>query len=192
MSVQLTQDPADAWAWVVKTGAKIDADGSPRAYGPNNSGLDYNANGGPPHAPYGYELNPATGYPFVQGEDAPAYSAETKGFYVSATTYERRKYPRNDPRRYLNSEREVFVVVTGAFRRHVPGIVIGGKCVVRYNGREVSAVMGDVGPDFGEMSIACAAALGIDADARHGGVTEGVEYRFYPGVAAPGYELQAA
>jgi len=35
-------------AFVYKAGMEIDADGSPRAYGPNNSGIDHTANGGDP------------------------------------------------------------------------------------------------------------------------------------------------
>jgi hypothetical protein len=66
-------DPSDA-AWVVTAGFAIDCDGSPRCYGPDDTGLDYTANGGPADAPYGYELNPATGKPFIQGLDAPAYA----------------------------------------------------------------------------------------------------------------------
>ncbi len=170
-------------------GFQIDADGSPRAYGPDNTGLDFNANGGPITAPYGYELNPKTGKPFIQGVDAPLFNETTRGFYVSATTYERKQFAANDPRRYLNSETERFGVVTGYFRKHVPGIVLGCKMLVRFNGKEAIAVAGDIGPSFGEGSIALAEALGIPSNARHGGVDNGVEWRTYPGVVCPGYEL---
>lgn len=173
-------------------GLAIDADGSPRAYGPNDTGLDYNANAGPPNAPYGYELNPHTGRPFIQGEDAPAFSDTTRGFYVSSTTYQRREYAANDPMRYLNSETEVFIVVPGSFRKHVQGIVIGCRAEIEYQGRFIKAVAGDVGPAWGEASIAAAKALGINADPRHGGTSSGVTIRVYPGQPAEGYELQPA
>ncbi len=179
-------------SWVFHGGMMIDADGSPRAYGPNNTGLEYNANGGPAHAPYGYELNHATGKPFVQGDDAPAARDDTVGFYVSATTYENREFAANDPHRYLDSEHVRYVVVPSSFRRHVPGVVLGCKCLVTYGGQTVEAVVGDIGPDFGEASIATANALGIQSNPRHGGIGSGVEYRFYPGVAAEGFVLKPA
>lgn len=176
-------------AWVAKAGFAIDCDGSPRCYGPNNTGLDFTANGGPVDAPYGYELNPVTGKPFIQGLDAPAYSETTRGMYVSATTYERKEFPANDCRRYLDSETVLFGVFTGYFRKHVKGIVLGCTMLVRYNGLEAVAVAGDQGPRFGEGSIALAKALGIPSNPRHGGVGSGVEWRIYPGVACPGFSL---
>lgn len=191
MSNTLTFDESDG-AWVITTGFAIDADGSPRCYGPNDTGLDYAKNGGPEDDPYGYELNPKTGKPFIQGLDAPAYSEATRGMYVSATTYQRKEYPPNDCRRYLNSEEVIFGVVPGSFRKHVPGIVIGCKMLVTYSGLPIIAVAGDVGPRFGEGSIALAKALGIPSNPRHGGVGSGVEWRTYPGIAAPGFVLQPA
>lgn len=186
--IPVHQDQKDG-AWVAVTGMRIDADGSPRAYGPNNIGLEYNANGGPAHAPYGYELNHTTGKPYIQGQDAPAANLSTEGFYVSATTYENREFATNDPHRYLDSEKVRYVVVPSSFRRHVPGIVLGCKCLVTFNHQTVEAVVGDIGPDFGEASIATADALGIQSDPRHGGIGFGVEYRFYPGIAAEGFRL---
>lgn len=179
-------------AWVWTGGLAVDGDGSPRCYGPNDTGLDYTANGGPLSAPYGYLLNPATGKPFVQGEDAPAFSDATRGFYVSSTTYQRRQYAANDPMRYLNSETELFGVVPGGFRLHVPGVVIGCLMKIRYKGKEAICAAGDVGPKFGEGSMAVASFLGIPSSPRNGGVDSGIEIRTYPGQAAPGYELQPA
>lgn len=180
-------------SWTVIAPMAIDCDGSPHAYNPHDTGLDALANGGPVHDPYGYELNPRTGLAYIQGVDAPAYDESSHGFYVSATTYGRKEYPHNDPRRYLNSEIEPFIVVPGSFRRNVPGIVMGCRAVVRYKGRECEAVVGDIGPRFGEASIAVAKALGIDSNGRRGGVdAPEVTYIVWPGVAAKGYELQPA
>ncbi len=177
-------------AYVIHAGMAIDADGSPRAYNKANSGLDDLLNAGPLNAPYGYELNPATGHPFVQGLDAPAYSADTQGFYVSSTSYQRREYPANDPSRYLNSETELYIVATRSFRRHIPGVVLGCRATVTYRGQSVTAIVGDIGPDFGEASVAVAKALGINSNARTGGCAHGVEYRIYPGQTVAGYQLQ--
>ncbi len=186
-----TFNPKDG-SWTVIADMKIDCDGSPHCYNAHDTGLDALANGGPREAPYGYELNPHTGHPYVQGVDAPAYDATSHGFYVSATTYERREYPANDPHRYLNSETERFIVVPSSFRRHVPGIVLGCRATVKFRGRECPAVVGDIGPRFGEASIAVAAALGIDTNGRHGGTDEEVTYTIWPGVAAEGYQLHPA
>ncbi len=180
-------------SYTVRAPMAIDCDGSPHAYHPDDkSGLDALANGGPRDDPYGYEVNPHTGKPYIQGQDAPAFDESSKGFFVSATTYGRKQYAHNDPMRYLNSETERFVVVPGSFRRHVPGVVLGCRAVVSFNGQECEAVVGDIGPRFGEASIAVAKALGIDHNGRHGGTDRLVTYRVYPGIPAPGYELQPA
>lgn len=180
-------------SYTVQAPMAIDCDGSPHAYHPDDhSGLDALANGGPRNDPYGYEMNPHTGRPYIQGEDAPAYDDSSRGFYVSATTYQRRKFAANDPRRYLNSEKELFIVVPGSFRKHIPGIVLGCKAIVAFRGKSCDAVVGDIGPRFGEASIAVAAALGIDTNGRNGGTEEMVKYTIFPGVAAEGYELQPA
>ncbi len=174
-------------------GMSIDCDGSPHAYHPDDkSGLDALANGGPKDDPYGYLLNPATKKPYIQGQDAPAFDDSSKGFYVSATTYERKEFPANDPRRYLNSETERFIVVPSKFRREAKGAVLGCKATVEYKGNVIETVVGDIGPRFGEASIAVARGLGINASGRHGGTDDGVTYRIYPGIAAEGYELHPA
>lgn len=181
-------------SWLVSNAPMaIDCDGSPHAYHPDNhSGLDDLRNGGPADDPYGYELNPQTGKPFIQGVDAPAFDDSSRGFYVSSTTHQRPEFAGNDPMRYLDSETESFIVVPGSFRRHVAGIVIGCKAEATYRGKTVEAVVGDIGPSFGEASIACAKALGINPDGRTGGVSNGVTYRIWPGIPADGYELQRA
>ena len=48
----------------------IDADGSPRAYGPNNSGLDYTANAGYPGNWWAL-VTDASGNPILQGAADP-------------------------------------------------------------------------------------------------------------------------
>ena len=174
----------------------IDADGSPRAYHPPvagalNPGLDYLANAGSPDNWWGIACDDE-GKPYIQGVNAPVYDASTAGFYVSTTTYERKQLAHNDPRRYLNSEKELFVVVPASFRKTVPGIVIGSLCIVRFAGKEARGISGDTGPRFGEASIAMADELGIDSNAKRGGVVSGVEYDFFPGTVVDGYELQAA
>jgi hypothetical protein len=75
------------------------------------------------------------------------------------------------------------------------GIVRGCMARVSYQGTSVDCVVADRGPKnlAGELSIAAAMQLGIPASPRHGGVdTPQVLYELWPGIPAPGYELQPA
>lgn len=176
-------------------GLTIDADGSPRAYGPNNSGLDLTANAGHPGNWWGIVVGD-DGKPIVQGPQAPC-----PGMYVSKTSYEHRRFFERDPRRYVDSEKVPFVVLPHHLRKKVPPIVLGCLAKVHNtrNGLRCVAVVADFGPadHLGEGSIALAKALGINADARHGGTDEAiVDYQIFPGVpafvAGETFNLQAA
>lgn len=165
------------------TGARIDADGSPRAYGPKNSGLDYTANAGKPGNWYGIATD-KKGNPIVQGKADPF-----PGMYVSTTAYVHEGFGAGNPRRYLDSEKVPYVVIPGKLRKQVPGIVLG--CLARVTntqtGETVEAVVGDVGPSnkIGEVSIALADALGIPSGARNGGISKPViTYEVFPGQVA--------
>lgn len=59
--------------------------------------------------------------------------------------------------------------------------LLGDLAVVEYNGKRVTAMVGDIGPRFGEGSVALAEALGINSDGVKGGVEKGVTYTIYPG-----------
>src|ERR1700741_4332178 len=59
----------------------IDADGSPRAYGPNNSGLDYTANAGSTGNWYGVVADASGQNPIQQTASDPY-----PGMYVSTTS----------------------------------------------------------------------------------------------------------
>lgn len=174
------------------TGLTVDADGSPHAYAPPHlKGLDYLANAGHPGNWWGIATN-SKGEPFVQGQGDPA-----PGYYVSTTSYARKEFEKFNPRRYLDSETECFIVVPAFLRMRVKGIVLGCRAIVidRRTGQLVPAVVGDFGPatHLGEASIAVARAFEIDCDPKHGGTDEArFIYKFYPGIPADGYELQAA
>jgi hypothetical protein len=177
------------------SGMQIDADGSPRAYGPNNSGLDYTANAGEPGNWYGI-VTDENGHPIIQGPNDPC-----PGFYVSPTTYVRKQFKESDPKRYLNSEKIEYVVIPGKLRKMIPPVCIGCHVVATNlrTGKQVIAVCGDTGPNdkIGEGSIALALALGLNPDARHGGTDEHIiKFELYPGVPATleneTFELQAA
>lgn len=172
-------------------GATIDGDGGFRTYcpaGASTQGLDYLANAGGPGNWFGV-VTGVDGEPVVQRDGDPF-----PGCYVSSTTYQRREFHPANPRRYLDSETELFTVVPGPVRMMVRPIVIGCLAVVSYGGRGRIAVVGDSGPasHLGEVSIALAKALGIPSSPKNGGVDSGVSYKLFPGIPCPGYELQPA
>jgi len=165
--------------WVC--GAAIDADGSPRAYGPNNTGLDWTANAGGSCNWYGVATN-KDGEPIVQGADDPY-----PGMYVSTTAYTHPGISADDPRRYLDSEKVPYVVIPGKLRKQVPGVVLGCKAEVTNmrTGVCVTAIIGDVGPSnkIGEISIRLAQALGIPSGPKKGGTTQlMLSYQVFPGI----------
>lgn len=172
-------------------GATIDGDGGFRTYCPPGAptqGLDYLANAGGPGNWYGV-VTDIGGDPVVQKPDDPF-----PGCYVSATTYQRKEFGAFDPRRYLDSETELFTVVPGPVRHMVGPVVMGCLAIVSYKGKSRVAVVGDSGPasHLGEISIALARELGIPSSPKDGGISAGVSYKMFPGIAAPGYELQPA
>ena len=165
------------------SGANIDADGSPRAYGPNNTGLDWAANAGAPGNWYGVATD-EHGKPVIQGPDDPY-----PGMYVSTTAYERSAFDPHNPRRYLDSEAVPYVVIPGKLRKQVPGVVLGCKVKVTNIKTNVAidAVIGDVGPSnkIGEISIKAAELLGIPSGPKAGGTFQPILfYEVFPGVPA--------
>lgn len=172
-----------------RAGMSIDADGGRRTYAPKGSGLpalDYLANAGYPGNWYGLVTD-------VNGDPVIAPS----GYYVSPTTYARKGFRREDPNRYLDPEHEFFAVFPGPLRRAVRPVLLGCKVIVRdlATGNEKDGVAGDAGParHLGEASIAYAEFFGIPSSPKTGGTDEKrFLYTFYPGIPAPGYELQPA
>jgi hypothetical protein len=164
----------------------INGDGSPHAYHPaphTEVGLDALANAG--HAGHWFGIvTDRVGQPFIQTAADPA-----PGFYVSSTSYQRPEFPKNNPRRYLDSEKIPFIVVEDYIRRRAKGIVLGCRARVTNlrNGQSVDCVVGDMGPlkKIGELSIACAAAIGIPSNPRNGGTDDAIlRYELWPDVPA--------
>lgn len=173
-------------------GMTIDADGSPRAYGPDNKGLDYTENAGHPGNWWGVVTR--NGRPVIQSgldEGQPC-----KGMYISTTSLQNAYEGLYDVRRYVNSEEVPFIVVPGFLRKRLPGIVMGCRAEVRYagNNRVVECVVADSGPatHLGEGSIKLAKQLNIPSSARSGGLDKQlITYKFWPGVVSKfGYRLQ--
>ena len=174
----------------------IDADGSPRCYGPAGTRpLDALANAGRPGNWWGIATfnGEPDGRPIVQGPGDPY-----PGYYVSTTAYKVPGFENGDPRRELDSENVIFVVAPRQLVRAVAGIVVGCKASVldTFTGKRVEGVCGDIGPatHLGEASMATAAGLGLPSDPRHGGSGEHTRflYEFTPGVPAAGFQLQGS
>ena len=181
--------------------ADIDADGAngqnggPAAYKVDNSGTELLANGG---------------MKILQGKVVCAHSwardivildsdNEPKvfpgGIIASITWYRHPGKLQSDPTAYVDAETVPYVVVPPLIIQKTAGIVRGCKARVTWHGRSVDCVVADRGPSrkIGELSIAAARALGLPSSPRSGGIEQPeVQYELWPGVAAPGYVLQAA
>jgi hypothetical protein len=159
----------------------IDADGSPHAYNPHDTGLDALACAGHPGNWWGV-VTDRHGVPVVQGPMDPA-----PGYYISPTAYQRAGFADNDTRKYLDAETIPFIVIEGFIRKRCKGIALGCRARVTYMGVSVEAMVGDIGPLYkiGEGSIALARALGINSSPRSGGIgAHIVQYELWPGTPA--------
>lgn len=178
-----------------RCGLVIDADGSPRAYHPDDhSGLDHLGNAmknwkkrkkqreeGKPVEPIrwcGVVTDDGTehGTPVIQGPSDPA-----PGFYVSPSALEDRQYAKTDPRRYVDAAQVPYVSIPPDLESQ--GVRLGDFATVGHNGKYVSAIVADVGPRhyIGEGSVALAKALGVPHSPRGGGAAHGVTWILYPG-----------
>lgn len=167
----------------------VDADGAPDAYHPDDAGLDALGNAGKPGSWWGLACDDA-GTPYIQSSDDPC-----PGYYVSTTALCDRRYPRHDPRRYVDATRIPYIVLPGNLKSliDVEGLHKGdlaAVCRVEDPTTVVFAIYADVGPKWrpghepGEGSIALARALGhepcIDGRVKRG-VASGVFYVVFPG-----------
>ena len=159
----------------------IDADGSPRAYGPNNSGLDYTANAGSTGNWWGVVVD-NNGDPIIQGSGDPY-----PGMYVSTTSLVNSAYASTNPLRYVNSEAVPFFVLPSAVSTY--GIFKGDIAFV-YNTvtkKGCYAIYADAGPagSLGEGSIYLATKLGVNPNPRNGGTSSGIiDYIIFPNSGA--------
>ena len=124
------------------------------------------------------------GHPFVQQPNDPA-----PGAYVSTTAYVDTSKRVSDPHRYLDAAGVPFIVVPRLFIREVPGTVMGCYCEVEYQGEVVGAMVGDVGPDFGEFSLFLCKQFDPDASCHGTSINRGVTVRVYPGKQFKDYRL---
>lgn len=176
--VHIYSTPGDPPAFIYRAGLAIDADGSPNCYGPNNSGLDYTANGGEVGGDWWGGPVDSSGNPCIQQVYDPS-----PGMYVSGTAHIDPAYPENSQYRYMDSERIPFFVLPG---QHSNKAKLGDVGLV-YNdktGDNCYAIYGDVGPSakIGEGSIRLAEALKLNADPKAGGTeSKHIVYVVFPG-----------
>jgi hypothetical protein len=182
-------------------GATIDGDGAsgqfggPPCYAPasyRGPTLDILANAGSPGNWYGV-VTDNSGTPVIQGPNDPC-----PGAYVSATSLRLldengNLLPASSPFAYVDSATVPFIVVPPLIIGGVAGIVMGCRCVVTntVNGQSVVGVVADGGPrdHLGEISVACAKAIGVRTGTAHpanggGAASPRINYQLFPGVVA--------
>jgi len=169
-------------AFLFVTGMAIDADGSPHAYNPTNTGLDYLANAGRPGNWWGIvtDTGKSDGKPVVQTSTDPA-----AGYYVSSTSLADPHYTRIQQRHYVDSETIPFIVLPLDVIR-ATGITLGdfGLATHVTSGKQCFVIFADGGPagKIGEGSIALASALGVASSPKRGGTSSRViAYLAFPG-----------
>ena len=163
-----------------KAKMSIDGDGSPRAYHPDNTGLDHIDNAGRPGNWWGIVTRNGRpdGTPVVQTAEDPC-----PGYYVSATALVDPSVSNpHKPARYVDSEKIPYVVLP---RGGGSGARLGdfATAVHLENGRVSHAIYADIGPrnQYGEGSMALAGALGLSPNPRRGGTSSRIiAYVFYP------------
>lgn len=165
-----------------RNGFKVDADGCPRAYNLQDTGLDYLENARDGSAWVGVVLN-ASGVPVQQGPADPY-----PGYFVSCTSLVDPTKSATDPSRYADSEKVPYISIASDLKSRC-NVRPGDLAWVLYNGLEWGAVIADVGPHgkYGEGSIALANQLSIPSSCRwrqhKSGVYAGVTWIVFPGSA---------
>jgi hypothetical protein len=181
--------------------ADIDADGAngqnnaPAAYKVDDTGTELLANGGMKSV--GGKVVCANSWArdiVILGDDNQP-KVFPGGIIASMTWYRHPIKLPSDPAAYVDAETVPYIVVPPLIIQHTMGIVRGCKARVTFNGKSVDCVVADRGPSnkIGELSIAAARAIGLPSSPRNGGTEkQEVLYELWPGIAAPGFELQRA
>ncbi len=158
------------------SGMAIDADGSPHAYNPCDSGLNALGNAGSPGHWFG--IYTRKGIPWIQSDTCPA-----PGFYISITSLQDKTKNEDDPARYIDAEKIPYIVLPPILSDS--GMKLGDIALVinTKNDSACYAIFADIGPKnkIGEGSIELAKALGINSSPRNGGADDGVIYILFPG-----------
>jgi hypothetical protein len=157
----------------------VDADGSPRAYGPNDSGLDLNIHAFTNGKWVGV-VTGSDGKPIIQKQSDPY-----PGFFVSQTSLYDTRYEITDPRRYVDAENVPYIVLPDTLRSQMSAEMGDMAYVFNPATQKGSfAIFADTGPEglLGEGSIYLAKAIGIaNINPRDGGLTGAViQYVVFP------------
>lgn len=166
-------------ATMYKAKMYIDADGSPRAYGPNNSGLDWTANAGYPGNWWAL-VTDGSGNPILQNASDPY-----PGMYVCATSLVNSQYGINNPLRYVNSETVPYIAIPTNVLSS--GNIIRGDVAYVHNtvtGLSCFAIYADAGgtSSIGEASMKTATLVGVNPNPKTGGTSQGIiDYVVFPG-----------
>lgn len=156
---------------IERTRSRVDADGSPHAYNPANTGLDYNANAKDSKGRWVGIATRPNGVPYIQDQHDIA-----PGYYVSTTAYELKQYHVSSPDRYINSEIIPYCVLPPQIIKAVPEIVLGSRFIgTNMESNEFTqGMVADVGPTnkFGEFSICSNEKFGLDGNPKNGGTEE--------------------
>lgn len=171
-----THNPSGAILYRAKFA--VDADGCPRAYGPNDSGLDWTANAGYPGNWWGI-VTDINGDPIIQGAGDPF-----PGMYVSSTSLVQSGYSNSNPLRYVDSENIPFIALPSALLS-LANISLGDLAYVRntITGLTSFAYFVDGGPagKLGEGSMFLASAIGLNNSPKTGGTSQPIiDYVVFP------------
>ena len=146
----------------------IDADGSPHAYNPDNTGLDALSSAGRPGRWWALATDRRdcgpSGRPVLQQAGDPA-----PGFYVAKTSMENTAFSCRQQRRYVNSETISYVALSPRLTQINRS---GGRLAVVQRGMSTGfALHADQAPasGYGEGSMELARTLGLNPSPRHGG-----------------------
>jgi hypothetical protein len=177
-------ETTDVSAAVFRAKMAVDADGAPKAYNRDNSiALDYLANAGRPGNWWAL-VTDAHGDPVVQTTSDPA-----PGYFVATTSLSNPGFPATRPAHYIDASTIPFIVLPGSRYKHFTSLKLlrlgdVGVAYNRLNGKTCFAQFCETGPadKVGEASIALAAALGVRADPKHGGLdTREIVYVVFAG-----------
>ena len=166
-------------AIVIRSGFIPDPDGSPHAYGPDDSkALDDKRNTGSPGNWVGL-VTDKNGNPVMQGNDDPA-----PGYYISQTPLIDVGRIETDPRRYVDSETVNYIVIPSNMGGK-PGEPCLGDIAAVYctkTGKTCYGVVADFGSPslIGAGSLALAKNLGVPDRPRKGSVENGIVMVVFP------------
>jgi Fungal chitosanase of glycosyl hydrolase group 75 len=153
----------------------LDADGSPRAYNPSNTGILHNGNatnssGDMSESVVLYKNKK----PYIQKASDPF-----PGYYISLTTLQLQSFPDTSVKRYVNPETIPYFVLPGGGLKAM-GVEAGDIGIVYnyLNNKSSFAIFADSGPStiVGEGSIALATKLGIKTQiSKKGRIVGGID-----------------